>query len=436
MDASSVAIADVNQDGAPDLLVANCGGNGCGPDGSPPGNVTVLIGQGGGTFRAAVAYGGGGFFAVTTGDTNNDGLLDIVATSWICPKTGTGCVSVFRGNGDGTFQTVRDYDYGSRATAVSMADVNGDGVADLVATHGFGSGTGLPPGTVDVLLAPTPIPYLPTTITLSGFPHPNRTGRYLAVVSTPPGGAPLTGQVIFTPGGSPNIFGNAVTIWHRWPLGSYGTTVSIVAAYSGDAHHSGSTSNVFYDPIPKGTSHVILTSSGSPSLAGQPVTFHSRIVPFGDTGTLMTFYDDNVLLGTVPMQNGEASITTTSLAARLHGIRASFPGNTQLTPSYAGIDQQVNKYATATVLASGRNPSQPNQPVTFTVAVTSAGASVPTGGVKFLDGTTWLGSAMLNGGVAALTHKFAAGTHSITALYLGDGASEKSSSIILNQVVQ
>ena len=70
------------------------------------------------------------------------------------------------------------------------------------------------------------------------------------------------------------------------------------------------------------------------------------------------------------------------------------------------------------------------------LAVTSAGASVPKGSVRFVDGTTWLGSAMLNGGVATLTHRFAAGTHSITALYRGDAASAESSSMILTQVVQ
>jgi hypothetical protein len=107
MNASAVAIADVSEDGVPDLLVANCGSNGCGPDGSTPGNVAVLLGRGDGTFRVAAAYGLGGFFSVIAADTDSDGHLDIVATSWTCPQTATGCVSVFRGNGNGSFQASR-----------------------------------------------------------------------------------------------------------------------------------------------------------------------------------------------------------------------------------------------------------------------------------------------------------------------------------------
>jgi hypothetical protein len=55
--AQSVAVADVNGDGKPDLLVANCG-IGCG--GSGKGTVGVLLGNGDGTFQTAVTYGSGG----------------------------------------------------------------------------------------------------------------------------------------------------------------------------------------------------------------------------------------------------------------------------------------------------------------------------------------------------------------------------------------
>jgi Bacterial Ig-like domain (group 3) len=87
-------------------------------------------------------------------------------------------------------------------------------------------------------------------------------------------------------------------------------------------------------------------------------------------------------------------------------------------------------------LTSNPNPSAQGQAVTFTASVTSGGPT-PTGTVKFLDGTKSLGSATLSGGIANLTKStLAVGTHSITVQYAGDAASDKSTSPIVNQVVQ
>jgi len=255
------------------------------------------------------------------------------------------------------------------------------------------------------------------------------------VVSSPPGGAPFTGRITFVPGGSPLILpGGTATIWHRW--GGFGEVVSIYAVYEGDAHHSGSTSNVFYDTIPRGLSHLRLSSSGSPSLVGQSVTFNATVQEDGVTASLISFYDDQVLLGSVPLVNGRASFTTSSLVARKHGIRASFPGDTAYIGSYAGIDQQGEQVCDDDGFDFGSESLATQTACNLHRRGHERRASVPKGSVRFVDGTTWLGSAMLNGGVATLTHRFAAGTHSITALYRGDAASAESSSMILTQVVQ
>jgi hypothetical protein len=74
--------------------------------------------------------------------------------------------------------------------------------------------------------------------------------------------------------------------------------------------------------------------------------------------------------------------------------------------------------------------------VTFTATVTSSAPNPPTGKVVFKDGTAGIGTVLLSAGVATLTKStLAAGTHSITAEYLGDSASAKSTSTILSQVV-
>jgi hypothetical protein len=121
--AESVAVADVNGDGIPDLLVANeCAGD-CEFD--ERGAVGVLLGNGDGTFQAAVSYDTGGFLAnsVAVGDVNGDGKPDLVVAN-------QNSVGVLLGNGDGTFQPALSY--GSGGLSVAVADVNGDGKPDLV----------------------------------------------------------------------------------------------------------------------------------------------------------------------------------------------------------------------------------------------------------------------------------------------------------------
>src|SRR5207302_10360968 len=66
---------------------------------------------------------------ITAVDLNGDGKLDLVTSNQI------GTVSVFLGNGDGSFQTERDYVLGSDhddAVTVAAVDLNGDRKLDLV----------------------------------------------------------------------------------------------------------------------------------------------------------------------------------------------------------------------------------------------------------------------------------------------------------------
>jgi hypothetical protein len=155
--ADSVAVADVNGDGKLDLLVANycLPPISCGNDTS--GTVAVLLGNGDGTFQSATNYslGGYGQFSVTVADVNRDGKLDMLITSQ-CIHTkcgGYGTVGVLLGNGDGTFQRAVNYGSGGHsAFSVAVADVNGDGKFDLLVTSECNIGKGCPHGVVGVLL--------------------------------------------------------------------------------------------------------------------------------------------------------------------------------------------------------------------------------------------------------------------------------------------
>ena len=121
---ASVAVGDFNGDGKLDLVVSNGGRS----------NVSVLLGNGNGTFQTAVNYGvGSGPYSVAVGDFNGDGRLDLVAAN-----SGANSVSLLLGNGDGTFQSAVDYAVGSTPFWVAVGDFNHDGKLDLAVAN-FGS---------------------------------------------------------------------------------------------------------------------------------------------------------------------------------------------------------------------------------------------------------------------------------------------------------
>jgi hypothetical protein len=134
-DPLSVAADDFNGDGKLDLVVANSGSN----------NVSVLLGNGDGTFQAAVNYDAGSnpqFVAV--GDFNADGKLDLAVVNG---SSGIGSVSILLGKGDGTFQAAVSYGVGLQPISVAVADFNGDGKLDLAVVNMSTSN-----GSVSVLL--------------------------------------------------------------------------------------------------------------------------------------------------------------------------------------------------------------------------------------------------------------------------------------------
>lgn len=133
--ALSSAVADLNGDGKIDLVVTNIGSG-------PVGSVSVLLGNGDGTFQSSNTYDSGGHEAyfVAIADVNRDGKPDLVVANTCGDGSCTnGTISIFLGNGDGTFQPATTFSSGADGTfTVAIADMNGDGKLDLVVSDQFG----------------------------------------------------------------------------------------------------------------------------------------------------------------------------------------------------------------------------------------------------------------------------------------------------------
>jgi hypothetical protein len=119
---ASVALGDLNGDGKADLAIANRGVY----DGTQwgGGDVGVLLNAGNGTFIAANYPAGTSPVSVAMADLNGDGKADLAVAS------GTG-VSVLLNNGNGTFGAPASYGSGTNPLSVAAADLNGDGKVDL-----------------------------------------------------------------------------------------------------------------------------------------------------------------------------------------------------------------------------------------------------------------------------------------------------------------
>jgi hypothetical protein len=116
-----LVVADMNGDGSPDIIVTNYGDD----------TVSILLGNGNGTFQPQRTF-ATGFrpSSVSVSDLNGDGNLDLIVQNNTLSNPAT--ISVLLGNGNGTFHAQQTFAVSLRFSKLEAADINGDGKPDLI----------------------------------------------------------------------------------------------------------------------------------------------------------------------------------------------------------------------------------------------------------------------------------------------------------------
>jgi hypothetical protein len=324
--ANRVGLGDFNGDGNLDLAVANqCADNSC-----ANGALSILLGNGDGTFQSAIVDSAvGQLSSFVIADFNNDGKLDLAMPSFSCVQTCLTSFTILFGNGDGTFQSPVTLDTGGYSPFFAIAaDFNGDGKVDLIVANGCGNSNCTSNGNTAILL-----------------------------------------------GNGDGTFQAATTL-------SVSTSGWLAAAdFNGDGK---------LDLLIMGASSLELM------LGNGDGTFEAPASYFAGGGGYPAVGDLN--------RDGKPDLVVPSLetVSVLTNIATGF------------------RYATSTTLSSSANPAVAGQTVTFTARVAGTVTGSPTGMVTFNDGGTSLGSAQVNNGQAALMSTLSAGSHTIAAAYSGD----------------
>ncbi len=280
-----ITVGDLNNDGKADLATAN---QAIGSSSAATTPVTVLLGNGDGSFKSVAGPVAGQTYSVTVGDVNGDGIVDLIAAS----DTLNGA-AVLLGNGNGTFAAARNAAIGKMPVGVATGDFNGDGLADVAGLLYDESGA---PSSVPVELSQLASTEIATVTGVS----PDGTGAHL-----------------------------------------------VTASYEGNADYAESASARTSLTAQKVATHLALTASPASIKSGATTVLKAVLDPdaaqeHNATGSV-TFMVGSTSLGTATLLNGTASLSVKTLPV----------GTDQLTASYAGdADFDAAKSAAVAVVVT------------------------------------------------------------------------------------
>jgi hypothetical protein len=162
----STVVSDFRGNGLLDLAVAD-----------EFGDIAVFLSNGDGTFAPPSFYTTSYTNWIATADTNGDGRPDLIAAVDIFTvhNQSYGAVSVLLGNGDGTFQSAQTYSAGGQETFIAVGDFNNDRKTDIASLDRLYSDVDVLLNTGTAIFSPTlPLVFPAQLLNTPSVPQPVR----------------------------------------------------------------------------------------------------------------------------------------------------------------------------------------------------------------------------------------------------------------------
>lgn len=385
-----IASGDFNGDGIPDIAAVS----------TNAGTVTIFLGNGDGTFKTIAGPTLSGYTtAVVAGDFNGDGKTDL-AVSWVVSGDTyfePGNLAIFLGKGDGTFTAVASSPaVGDNASVFAAVDFNGDGKLDLLvneAANNESTNTRILLGNGDGTFAEAPATGLFSTVAVADL---NGDGFPDLVIGSNPSLAISAATVVLGNGnGTFRPIGTSLSTGSAEP-----PSAATVADFNGDGipdialEGSSNSAVVIYLGVGDGT-----FTQANPSSPALPLIIEAGSMVAADINGDGKV--DLIVTNENPGTTGPTNPDVTFLLGNGDGTFTAIADDTQLTSAYAVITSDLTgngrpDLIVGTVQGLSVLMNQPTQ----TATATASGVS-PTGPAPHQVAASYPGDSNYNSSTSA-----------------------------------